>query len=126
MRSVTMRCVLGKRRLGVGTYTLKFEGVSVGEVRGSDRFTTAPYLWRFGNGDAIVEIASSTTPAVGNVAGDLLAITTGATVGEEADTDGAVGQSFSVAIAEVEGRRQYTITAVDGRSVVVSNGGSGE
>ena len=121
-----MKCVLGRRRLGVGTYTLKFEGVNIGEVRANDKFATVPLIWSFGNGDAVVEIASSQTPTAGNVAGDLLVVLTGATVGQEADTDSAVGRSFSIAIAEVDGRRQYTITAADGRCVVVSNGGSTE
>jgi hypothetical protein len=121
-----MKCVLGRRRLGSGTYALQFEGVRVGEARGSEKYATAPHIWGFGNGDAIVEIASSTTPAIGNVAGDLLSITTGATVGQEADTDAAVGQPFTVVVQEIDGRRQYTITAADGRSVVVSNGGSAE
>ena len=110
----------GRRRLGVGSYTLAFEGVSVG-VRTNGK--SAPFIWTFGNGDAVVEITSSQLPAVGNVAGDLLAVVTGAKVGEEADTNVAVGQSFNVVVEDVGLRRQFTITSADGRSVMVSNGG---
>jgi hypothetical protein len=120
-----MRCVLGKPRLGPGTYSLRFEGVREGE-RGNGKFATPPLVWRFGNGEAIVEIISSSTPVVGNVAGDLLAITTGATVDVAGDTDAAVGQPFTLAIELIGDRRVITITAADGRTVVVGNGGNGE
>ena len=117
-----MKCVLGRRRLGPGTYTLAFEGVVIGEARTNGKFATVPYIWGFGDGDSIVEIASSQTPAAGNVAGDLLAVVTGAKVGQEADTDAAVGQSFTICVKDTGLRREFIVTSADGRTATVSNG----
>jgi hypothetical protein len=109
--------------LGPGTYTLKFEGVVVGEVRANDKFATVPYIWTWGNGDSLIEIASSQNPALGNVAGNLLSILMDAKVGQEVDVSLAVGREFTISVADAGLRREYTITAADGRSVTVSNGG---
>ena len=119
-----MKCVLGRRRLGAGTYGgLRFEGVRVGEARTDGKSASAPYIWTFGNGDSVVEIVSSQTPALGNVCGDLLAIVTGATVGQEGDTDAAVGQLFTIVVNDVGLRREFVITSPSGRTATVSNGG---
>jgi hypothetical protein len=115
-----MRCVLGRRRLGVGSYTLAFEGVSVG-ARTNGK--SAPFIWTFGSALGVVEIVSSQLPSAGNVAGELLAVVTGVSVGGEVDTDAALGQSFTIVVKDDGLRREFTITSADGRSVTVSNGG---
>jgi hypothetical protein len=37
--------------------------------RDNGKLATAPLVWRFGNGEAIVEIISSSMPVVGNLSG---------------------------------------------------------
>ena len=82
------------------------------------RHTSGP----FGNADGVVEITSSQTPAVGNVCGDLFAVVTGAAVGQEAETDTALGRPFTIVVNDAGLRREYTVTAEDGRTATVTNG----
>ena len=99
-----MKQTLGRRRLGEGTHTLPFEGVVVG-MRVSGKSATAPLIWTWGNGDSVIEIASSQNPALGNVGGDLLAVLVDAKVGQEVDVSLAVGKSCTIVVKDI-GLRQ--------------------
>ena len=90
--------------------------------RVSGKSATAPLIWTWGNGDSILEIASSQTPSLGNVGGDLLGVLVDAKVGQEVDPSLAVGKSCTIVVKDFGLRHEFTIT-VDGRTATVCNGG---